>query len=275
MPARRTGPALDLELALADVIRATADERPLLLLLDDAHRLDASSLRMLPRLLRAVSDLPVMVLLGVSSDVMRDELDELRRLVGQVPGTAITIGALPTRALRELAATLLPTYSDVELDRLVRRVSTDSAGLALLAVEILRAVSRGMELDAGGKAWPASAQTLDQTLPTDLPDAVIAALRINAKRRLSKPALAVLAAAAVAPDRVSPELLAHATELDQRVVDEALDELEWQRWLMAEGRGYSFVARLVRRVVSRDLLTPGQRRRLLARIEGWPGEHLG
>ena len=217
---------------------------------------------------------PVMVLLGVSGDAMRDELDELRRLVGQVPGTTISIGALPTRALRELAATLLPTYSDVELDRLVRRVSTDSAGLALLAVEILRAVSRGMELDAGGKAWPASAQTLDQTLPTDLPDAVIAALRINAKRRLSKPALAVLAAAAVAPDRVSPELLAHATELDQRVVDEALDELEWQRWLVAEGRGYSFVARLVRRVVSRDLLTPGQRRRLLARIEGWPGDHL-
>ena len=269
------GAALDLSLALADVIGATADERPLLLLLDDAHRLDASSLRMLPGLLRAASGLPVMILLGVSGDVLREELDELRRLVGQVPGTTITIGALPTRALRELAATLLPTYSDVELDRLVRRVSTDSAGLALLAVEILRAVSRGMELDTGGKAWPASAQTLDQTLPTDLPDAVIAALRINAKRRLSKSALAVLAAAAVAPDRVSPELLAHATELDQRVVDEALDELEWQRWLVAEGRGYSFVARLVRRVVSRDLLTPGQRRRLLARIEGWPGEHLG
>jgi hypothetical protein len=205
---------------------------------------------------------------------MRDELDELRRLSGQLPGTAITIGALPTRALRELAAALLPTYGDVELDRLVRRVSTDSAGLALLAVEILRAVSRGMELDAGGKAWPATAQTLDQTLPTDLPDAVIVALRINAKRRLSKSALTVLAAASIAPDRISPELLMHVTELDRRVVDEALDELEWQRWLVAEGRGYSFVARLVRRVVSRDLLTPGQRRRLLARVEGWPGDHL-
>ncbi len=68
--------------------------------IDDAHRLDAASLRLLPRLLRATNDLPVMVLLGASSDVMRDELDELRRLVGQVPGTAVTIGALPTRALR-------------------------------------------------------------------------------------------------------------------------------------------------------------------------------
>ena len=267
-------PEIGLDLALSEVIRATAEERPLLLLLDDAQRLDGASLRLLPQLLRASNDLPVMVLLGVTSDVMRDELDELRRLAGQLPGTAIAIGALPARALRQLAATLLPTYSDVELDRLVRRVSTDSAGLALLAVEILRAVSRGMELDAGGKAWPATARTLDQTLPTDLPDAVIAAIRINARRRLSKPALAVLAAAAMAPDRMSPELLAHATELGRRVVDEALDELEWQRWLVAEGRGYSFVARLVRRVIARDLLTPGQRRRLLERIEGWPGDHL-
>ena len=62
---------------------------------------------------------------------------------------------------------MLPSYSEVELDRLVRRVSTDSGGLALLAVEILRAVSRGLELDGGGKAWPATAQTLDQTLPAE------------------------------------------------------------------------------------------------------------
>lgn len=266
--------ALELEPALAEVIRATAEERPLLLLLDDAHRLDVASLRMLPGLLRAASGLPVMLLLGVSSDARSDELDQLRRTVGQVAGVAVTIGALPTRALRQLAATLLPSYTDVELDRLVRRVSTDSAGLALLAVEILRAVGRGLELESGGKAWPDTAQTLDQTLPGDLPDAVVAALRINAKRRLSKSAQTILAAAAIAPDRVSPDLLAYATELDRRVVDEALDELEWQRWLVAEGRGYSFVARLVRRVVARDLLTPGQRRRLLSRIEGWSGDHL-
>ncbi len=257
---------LDLEAALAEVVRATAEERPLLLLIDDAHRLDAASLRLLPRLLRAVSDLPVLLLVGATSDATTPELDELRRLVGQVPGVALTIGALPNRALRDLAAAMLPSYSEVELDRLVRRVSTDSAGLALLAVEILRAVSRGLELDAGGKAWPATAQTLDQTLPAELPDAVAAALRINS-RRLSKTAIAVLAAASLAPDRVAADVLAHATGLERRVVDEALDELEWQRWLVAEGRGYSFVARLVRRVLAEDLLTPGQRRRLLARME--------
>jgi hypothetical protein len=39
----------------------------------------------------------------------------------------------------------------------------------------------------------------------------------------------------------------------------ALDELEWQRWLEADGQGYGFVARLARQVVARDMLTPGQR----------------
>ena len=267
--------AMDLELALADVVRATAEERPLLLLIDDAQRLDRVSLRMLPRLLRAVSDLPVLLLVGSTRDVVSADLDELRRLVGQeVPGVAIAIGALSTCALRQLAAAALPRYNDVELDRLVRRVSTDSAGLALLAVELLRAVSRGLEFDSAGKAWPVTAQTLEQTLPADLPDAVVAALRINC-RRLSETALAVLGAASLAPDRVSTELLAYATELDRHAVEEALDELEWHRWLVAEGRGYSFVARLVRRVLAEDLFTPGHRRRLLARIEGWPSDHVG
>lgn len=268
--AAQGGDGLELAQALFEVVRATAEERPLLLLIDDAHRLDAASLRLLPRLLREASDLPVMLLLGATSDATSPDLDELRKLAGQGRGMSLTISALPTRALRDLAAALLPTYTEVELDRLVRRVSTDSAGLALLAVEILRAVGRGLELDGGGKAWPATAHTLEQTLPGELPDAVVAALRINS-RRLSKTATLVLGAASLAPDRVSAALLAHATELEPRVVDEALDELEWQRWLVAEGRGYSFVARLVRRVLAQDLLTPGQRRRLLARIQEWPG----
>ena len=261
---------LELEEALVEVVRATAEERPLLLLIDDSHRLDAASLRLLPRMLRAIGDLPVMVLLGVASNTTSAALDELRRLVGTMPGAGVTIGPLSTRALRDLASALLPTYTEGELERLVRRVSTDSAGLALLAVEILRAVSRGLELDGGGKAWPVTAQTLEQTLPSELPGAVVAALRINA-RRLSRTATEVLAAAALAPDRVSADLLAYATRLDPQAVEEALDELEWQRWLVAEGRGYSFVARLVRRVLAEDLHTPGQRRRMLERIEGWSG----
>jgi hypothetical protein len=50
-----------------------------------------------------------------------------------------------------------------------------------------------------------------------------------------------------------------------------LDELEWHRWLVSETRGYSFLARVVRQVVEQDMLTPGQRLRVMeaaARVSG-------
>jgi hypothetical protein len=65
---------------------------------------------------------------------------------------------------------------------------------------------------------------------------------------------------------VPPALLERALSIAPEEIALALDELEWHRWLVAEPRGYSFVARLVRRVVERDMLTPGQRRRVLEAV---------
>jgi hypothetical protein len=45
-------------------------------------------------------------------------------------------------------------------------------------------------------------------------------------------------------------------------VHDALDELEWARWVNADPRGYAFVARIVREVVASDMTTPGQRQRI-------------
>jgi hypothetical protein len=43
---------------------------------------------------------------------------------------------------------------------------------------------------------------------------------------------------------------------------QALDELEWRRWLAAERRGYAFVAPIVRDVVDRDMVVEGERQRI-------------
>jgi hypothetical protein len=160
---------------------------------------------------------------------------------------------------------MLPGYDAVAIDRVTRRVATDSAGLPLLAVELLRAVALGLDLGTISEAWPEPLRTLDQTLPGALPDAVVAAIRIGF-RRLSPTAQRVLAAASVLGDLVTPAVLARSLGLGTEEIAPALDELEWHRWLVAEPRGYSFVARLVRRVVERDMVTPGQRRRVLAAV---------
>jgi hypothetical protein len=98
-------------------------------------------------------------------------------------------------------------------------------------------------------------------MPGDLPDAVVAAIRIGF-RRLGPEAQKVLAAASVLGDRVSPDLLARSLGLAPVAIAPALDELEWHRWLVCEPRGYGFAARIVRQVVERDMLTSGQRARL-------------
>ena len=133
--------------------------------------------------------------------------------------------------------------------------------MPLLAVELLRAVALGLDLGTIADTWPEPLRTLDQTLPGDLPDAVVAAIRVGF-RRLSPSAQRVL----VRPRSWAIWCAASCSRRRWRRAEEtalALDELEWHRWLVAEPRGYSFVARLVRRVVERDMLTPGQRRRVL------------
>ncbi len=177
-------------------------------------------------------------------------------------GATVRLEPLDTAALRRLAAWAAPTFGATELDRLARRVAVDSAGLPLLAVELLHAVALGLDLGTITGAWPEPAKTLDQTLPADLPDAVVAAIRVGF-RRLTTDAQQVLAAAAVLGDRVEVDRLQRATELRGKQLNAALDELEWQRWLVAEPRGYAFLARIVRDIVARDMLTEGQRQRIL------------
>jgi hypothetical protein len=42
-----------------------------------------------------------------------------------------------------------------------------------------------------------------------------------------------------------------------------LDVLEWERWLVPDALGYSFVARVPRDIVAQDMATEGQRQRFL------------
>src|SRR3989454_9013952 len=197
----------------------------------------------------------------------RAELDELRVRIGRdVAGAAVRLEPLSGEALRDLARWALPRYNELELNRVARRVGTDSAGIPLLAVELLHAVAMGLDLRETTGAWPEPFKTLDQTLPGELPDAVVAAIRIGF-RRLSPDAQRALAVAAVVGGRVSRETLGSGSGLQGEGLDAALDELEWQRWLAAEPRGYALVARIVRDVVAQDMVTEGQRQRILAAID--------
>jgi DNA-binding SARP family transcriptional activator len=262
-PGAASAEPVPLPRALAEVVAAAAAEQPVVLALDDAQWVDPDSALGLGGVLRDLAAAPVTVVLATAPYPPRPELDELRSRIGRdIEGSAIRLRRLDRAALRHLAGQMLPDYDPAALDRVVRRVANDSAGLPLLAVELLRAVALGLDLGTISGAWPAPLHTLDQSLPGELPDVVITAIRIAA-RRLTPTAQRVLAGAAVLGDLATPPVLERALGLSPDEVGRALDELEWHRWVTAEPRGYSFVARIVRQVVERDMVTAGQRRRVL------------
>jgi DNA-binding SARP family transcriptional activator len=265
-PGASTESAFPIGRAIVEALRVAAEERPVVISLDDAQWLDRETANELGAILRDLSETPLTLLLALVPHPKRPELDELRSRIGRdLAGEAVRLRPLDRAALRRLAERMLPGYERVAVDRVTRRVATDSAGMPLLAVELLRAVALGLDLGTISEAWPEPMRTLDQTLPGELPDAVVAAIRIGF-RRLSPSAQRVLAAASVLGDLVPTALLEKALAVGPEEITLALDELEWHRWVVAEPRGYSFVARLVQRVVERDMLTPGQRRRVLEAV---------
>lgn len=251
--------------ALSDLLRATAEERPLLVAVDDAHFADHASLDALSAVMRDLTDSPLLLVLSAETQPPVPHLEALRARLGRdLGGAAVRLAPLEATDLGQLAAWAFPSYTREQVDRLARRVANDSGGLPFYAVELLHAVALGHELEASAPAWPAPDRTLDHTLPSELPASLCAAIRINF-RRLSSDAQVVLAAAALLGERCTTEWLARGAGLDLDRTSAALDELEWQRWLEAESRGYAFVARVVRELVASDFTTAGQRRRILQR----------
>ena len=260
---RGTAPAGAPGRALAEVVQAVADEQPVVVFVDDAHCLDQESLLALGGVMRDLARSPVAFLMTVALHPAAPGVDEVRARVGrELAGTVIRLAGLESDDVRELGRWALPSYDDEQLDRLARRVMADSAGIPLLVVSLLHAVAAGFEPSDAQPPWPKPTETFEQTLPGELPDNVVAAIRINF-RRLSAEAQRVLVAAAMLAGRVAGATLGRAAGVVGDALPQALDELEWQGWLAAEPRGYVFVARIVRDVIDRDMVTPGQRQRIL------------
>ena len=241
---------------------AVAAERPLLIALDDVQWSDPATLAALPSLARDTAARPVLLLLGVSRGSPESErLDELRaRLSRDLAGAVVRLGRFDAAALEELVRWALPRYEAAEADRLTRRLERDTGGLPLLAVGMLEAVAAGFVPAPDAPAWPSPNRTLVDSLPGNLPPTIIGVV-CRRYRVLSEAAQQVLGAAAALAERVDADRLLRATGLEPAALETALDALEWERWLVADARGYVFTAPIERAVLLQEMITPGQVRR--------------
>jgi len=262
---RAAAPAAPVGDALGAAVRAVATERPLLIALDDVQWSDAATLAALPALARDTAARRVLLLLGVSRGSPESErLNELRARLGRdLEGAVVRVGRLDAAALGELVRWALPQYAADDAERLTRRVERDTGGLPLLAVAMLEAVAAGFAPAPEAPAWPSPNRTLVDSLPGDLPPTIVGVV-CRRYRVLSEAAQLTLGAAAALEERVDAGRLARATGLDRPSLEQALDTLEWERWLVADARGYVFTAPIERAVLLQEMITPGQARRYRA-----------
>jgi DNA-binding SARP family transcriptional activator len=265
-PQKKSSPAgWSPDAAVVEVLRVASAEQPLLLIFDDAQWVDAGSYHMIGRLARDLARAPILLALATTPEPAPPNLAQLRTRIGRdIAGAAVVLEKLDHPTILQLIQWALPSYQAAAADRLARRVMADSAGLPLLAFEIVHAMTQGLDLEAANGAWPHPLRTLDSTFPGDLPDTIVASVRVNF-RCLTRAAQQALVATALLGDRVSAKRIGGASDLKGDALHAALDELEWHRWVVAEPRGYVFVARIVRDVVARDMVTEGERQRILAK----------
>src|SRR3989441_8053457 len=172
---RAAAPAIPIGEALGAVVSAVAAERPLLIGLDDVQWSDRATLGTLPALARDTAARPVLLLLGLSRGSPESErLDELRARLGRdLEGAVVRLGPFRAAALRELVRWALPRYDADDAERLTRRVERDTGGLPLLAVAVAEAGGARFHPPTQAPAGPSRQRTLVDSLPGDLPPAVI------------------------------------------------------------------------------------------------------
>ena len=261
---------LDRRSALEDVLAAAAGEQPVLVVIDDAQWIDGESLESLEAALRLAS-VPMALLLTMTPLPQRNDLDTIRARIGRdLAGASVSLAPFEGQEIQEIVGWAFPNLAATDQERVARRVFADSAGLPLLAVELLHAASLGLEIMPRDDVWLAQGRTLDQTLPGDLPDSIVAAARIGFSF-CSPDARLVLEALAIMPGRQPASVLATMADVPETSAIAALDELEFARWVNSDARGYAYLANVIRLVIERDMVTRGKRRRMLARLGIEPG----
>lgn len=222
--------------AIASLIEAAAERAPQVLVIEDLHWADESTLAILSFLLRALGRGRILLLLTCRTDDVRRG-DAVSRFIGEATRARLlqrlTLGRLDDTAVRELAEQITGTpLTASALDRMQERAE----GVPFFIEEI-----------AGCSQGP---------LPDSLRDLLLA--RFD---RLGDDARRVVQVASGAERPLSHPLITRLVGMSEERLDEAIREATRSGILVVVDDDYRFRHALLREAVHDDLL-PGERARL-------------
>lgn len=207
--------------AALNMLRALANDRPVLLVLDDLHWADRPTLQMLRHVAVHLSEMRVLVVCTIRPTDVDDGTAvgaTLAALHGQ-PGTVLVeLGPLSDAAVRAIVAAHGGEDSPA-VRRLSHRLARDSAGNPFLVNEMLRHLrdAGALAIDGDGR-WSAVREVPGAGLPRSVVDVVVARVA-----RLGPVVAELLAAASVC----GSEFLADdVVAMTGRPIDEVLDALD-------------------------------------------------
>jgi len=235
--------------AIGDLLAAAGRERPVLLVLEDGHWADTSTLHLLRHLAGAATDARVLLAAtfrDTEADVPTDlaaTLADLRRADDVV---RLKLGGLSTEDVAEFVQRAAGLEGDGAVDELARGIHELTQGNAFLVCELWRSlVESGALLVAGGRVRPT--RPLDEVATPESVREVVS----HAVSRLDAATRDLLELAAVAGEsfelellrRAAPDAFARLDALDAAVRSGMLEE--------SPGRtlSYRFTHELVRRAV--------------------------
>ena len=244
--------------AFAELLRASSDAAPLLLLVEDVHRADRDSLQLLRHLSRSLADAAICIVVTCrepeAGPASRDILDDLCR---EVSATRIVLGGLAEDDVSRFVAFWLRRDPSPSLPRFLARITE---GNPLFIGEMLRHLEETRRL---GLAIETPSTVAELGLPESIRELI--GRRLS---RLSEASHHLLTLASVLGREFNLSVVERLTELPEALVLGAIDEAVAARIIVEDacipGR-FSFTHTLIRETLYGGL-TLSRRVRLHHRI---------
>jgi tetratricopeptide (TPR) repeat protein len=246
--------------AMLDFTRRLCSTVPCVIVLDDLHWADESSINLLEHIVPNIGDLPLLYVVTYR-DVAADMGPPFRRALANLGRLSNTSNiALKQLKIDDIAALLARLGRPNPPDSLVEIIFGESGGNALFVQSVYQSLAeQGLLFDAKGE-WRTDLSRADLVVPNDI--RLIIEQRVD---RLDPETRRLLAMAAVLGQRFEPDVLEEALEVDDDRVLDGIEEAEAANLIFpisgqVESR-YEFSHNLVRQSLL-DMTTPLRRERM-------------